>query len=331
MIIMSFIIKNKSMGIKYFIAGGAGFIGSTVTKSLLKETDTEAITIYDNFSSGSEKNIGEAIHNKKLRIVKNDIGELKDLEKEMRGHDFVYHFASNPDIARAVKEPDIDFWQGTYLTQNIVEAMRRNSVLKIVYASGSGVYGETGEVPVYESMGSLSPISTYGASKLAGEALLCAYAHMFDMDALAFRFANVIGPNQTHGVGYDFLRKLKQNPHELTILGDGSQSKSYLHVEDVIAGINVAREKAKGRFNVFNLATPDYLTVKEIAEMVVQVMNIQNVQFNFSGGDRGWKGDVPIVRFDTSLIRSLGWSPKRSTREAMMDALLSMKKELELI
>jgi UDP-glucose 4-epimerase len=318
------------MGIKYFIAGGAGFIGSTVTKSLLNEANTEAVTIYDNFTSGSEKNIGEAIHNKKLRIVKNDICELKDLEREMQGHDFVYHFASNPDIARAVREPDIDFWQGTYLTQNVLEAMRRNSVSKIVYASGSGVYGETGEVPVVENMGSLEPISTYGASKLAGEALICSYAHMFDMTALAFRFANVVGPNQTHGVGYDFLRKLKENPRELTILGDGSQSKSYMHVEDIIAGINVAREKAKGRFNVFNLATKDYLTVKEIAEMVVQIMHLENVQFNFTGGDRGWKGDVPIVRFNTDLIRSLGWNPKRTAREAMMDSLLSMKKELEI-
>lgn len=318
------------MGIKYFIAGGAGFIGSHVTKSLLADSNTGSVTIYDNFTSGSEKNIGESIHNKKLKIVRKDICELKDLEKEMQGHDFVYHFASNPDIARAVKEPDIDFWQGTYLTQNILEAMRRTSLSKIVYASGSGVYGETGETPVFESMGPLAPISTYGASKLAGEALICAYAHMFDMTALAFRFANVVGPSQTHGVGYDFIRKLKQNPHELTILGDGSQSKSYMHVEDVIAGINTARENAKGCYNVFNLATPDYLTVKEIAEMVVQIMHIQNVQLKYTGGDRGWKGDVPVVRFDTSLIRSLGWIPKRSAREAMIDSLLSMKKELEI-
>ena len=241
----------------------------------------------------------------------------------------VYHFASNPDIAKAVKEPDIDFWQGTYLTQNILEAMRRDSVLKIIYASGSGVYGETGEVPVYENMGSLNPISTYGASKLAGEALICAYAHMFNMEALAFRFANVVGPNQTHGVGYDFLRRLKQNPYELTILGDGTQSKSYIHIEDIIFGINTARDKAKGCYNVFNLAAPNYLTVTEIAEMTFQILNLQNVKLLFTGGDRGWKGDVPIVRFDTTSIRSLGWEPKRTTNEAMMDALLQMKKELE--
>lgn len=319
------------MGLKYFIAGGAGFIGSHVAKSLLKDSNTDCLTIYDNFTSGSEKNLGKSVNDKKLRIVKNDICELKDLEKEMKGYDFVYHFASNPDIARAVREPDIDFWQGTFLTQNILEAMRRNSVSKIVYASGSGVYGETGEVPVFENMGPLAPISTYGASKLAGEALICAYAHMFDMDALIFRFANVIGPYQTHGVGYDFLRKLKQNPTELTILGDGTQSKSYIHVDDIISGINTARKKAKGHFNVYNLSTQDYLTVKEIAEMVIQIMNIKNVEFKFTGGDRGWKGDVPIVRFDTSLIRSLGWNSKRTSREAMMDALLNMKKELKII
>ena len=317
------------MSTKYFLAGGAGFIGSHMAKFLLSLSETEKVTIYDNFSSGSVKYLEECINEKRLSIIRADICDLRRLEIEMKGHDVVYHFASNPDIARAVTEPDIDFWQGTYLTHNIVEAMRRCNVPKIIYASGSGVYGETGEVPVFENMGSLFPISTYGASKLAGEVLLCAYSNMFDMSALAFRFANVVGPFQTHGVGYDFLRRLKQNPKLLKILGDGSQSKAYIHVEDIIKGIQVARGKSHGRFNVYNLATQDYLTVNEIAEMALQVLKLDNVAFEYTGGNRGWKGDVPVVRFNTELIRSLGWKPQRTSREAMRDSLLKMKEELE--
>ncbi len=317
------------MNTKYFIAGGAGFIGSHMAKFLLKLTETKKVTIYDNFSSGDVKYLEDYISNKKLSIIRADISELNRLEIEMNGHDVVYHFASNPDIAKAATEPDIDFWQGTYLTQNVIEAMRRCNIKKIIYASGSGVYGETGELPVFEAMGPLLPISTYGASKLAGEALLCAYANMFNMCGLAFRFANVVGPFQTHGVGYDFLRRLKQNPGSLKILGDGTQSKAYIHVEDIIKGIQIAQEKSTGCFNVYNLATQDYLTVTEIAEMVVHILNLNNVNFEYTGGDRGWKGDVPVVRFNTELIRSLGWKPQRTSKEAMKDSLLKMKEELE--
>lgn len=317
------------MARKYFLAGGVGFIGSHTARTLLQESTTELVTIYDNFISGNEKYLGTFIHDARVQIIRADIGDLRKLQQSMRGHDFVYHFASNPEIARALEQPDIDFWEGTYLTQNVVEAMRCSSVRKIIYTSGSGVYGETGQKPVFENMGPLLPISTYGASKLAGEALLCSYAHMFDMEAITLRFANVVGPFQTHGVGYDFLRSLRKNPHCLRILGDGSQSKSYIHIDDVLSGIKIAVDKSKGCYNVYNLATQDYLTVKEIAEMAVRVMNLKDVKFEYTGGDRGWKGDVPVVRFNIDSMRSLGWFPRRTSAQAMMDSLLSMKEEFE--
>lgn len=314
---------------KYFIAGGAGFIGSHLTKKLLSRDSVEKITVYDNFSSGSLRLLGESVNDKRLTVLEADISKLDTLVEAMKGHDIVYHLASNPDIARAVTEPDIDFWQGTYLTQNVVEAMRRTGVKRIVYSSGSGVYGELGEREVFEDLGPLLPISTYGASKLAGEALICSYSHIFDIQGFVFRFANVIGPNQTHGVGLDFLKRLKQDPTQLRILGDGSQSKSYIHVEDILAGIDTAMEMASGRYNVFNLATGDYITVSEIAALAVGVMGLSNVKFNYTGGDRGWKGDIPVVRINTDRIRSLGWVPKRNTRQAMLHALQFMKAEMD--
>jgi UDP-glucose 4-epimerase len=184
----------------------------------------------------------------------------------MAGHDIVIHLASNPDIARAATEPEIDFYQGTALTNNVVEAMRRTGVRRILYASGSGVYGDLGELEVQEDYGPLIPVSTYGASKLAGEALISAYCFMFDLSGCAFRFGNVVGPRQTHGVGFDFVRRLRADPSRLSILGDGTQSKSYIHISDVVAAVLHANSYCMKPFETFNVATGDYITVTEIAE-----------------------------------------------------------------
>ena len=242
----------------------------------------------------------------------------------MAGHDLVFHFASNPDIARAATEPDIDFWEGTYLTQNVLEAMRRTGVRQILYASGSGVYGDTGLLEVAENHAPMLPISTYGASKLGCEALLCAYCHMFGIVGRAFRFANVVGPRQTHGVAYDFIRRLKEDPCRLRILGDGQQSKSYVHVDDVLSAMLLVQSRGGEGFDAFNVATGDYLTVREIADLVVGRLGLVNVEYEFAGGDRGWKGDVPVVRFNTAKIRSLGWTNQRTSHQAMADAVEAM-------
>lgn len=232
---------------KYSIIGGAGFIGSHVTRTILDEERDAGITVFDNFSSGQLWHFGDAVKDKRLEIIHDDIKNTQILKKAISGADVVYHFASNPDIAKAVTQPDIDFWEGTYLTNNVLEAMRASGVSKLIYASGSGVYGEVPREPIAEDYPHMKPISTYGASKLACEALMSAYSFMFGIDAAAFRFANVVGPNQTHGVGYDFIRRLQQNGKELRILGDGTQDKSYIYVDDVISAMRlVEKNTSKG-------------------------------------------------------------------------------------
>ena len=247
----------------------------------------------------------------------------------MQGHDIVIHLASNPDIARAATEPEIDFREGTLLTNNVVEAMRRSGTKNILYASGSGVYGDLGEREVDEDYGPLIPISTYGASKLAGEALICSYCHMFDFTGRAFRFGNVVGPRQTHGVGFDFLRQLIKNPRKLRILGDGTQSKSYIHVRDVIEAVLLASRSSRERFAIYNVAT-DYITVTEIAHLAAECagLNPSEVKFEYTGGDRGWKGDVPIVRLNTDRIRGLGWVCGSGSRQALRDSMMAMMSDL---
>jgi UDP-glucose 4-epimerase len=243
----------------------------------------------------------------------------------------VIHLASNPDISRAVTDPDIDFREGTQLTRDVLEAMRISGVPRILYASGSGVYGDLGTTEVSEDQGMLIPVSTYGASKLGGEALIASYCHMFGITGRAFRFANVVGPRQTHGVGFDFVRQLAANARVLRILGDGSQSKSYIWVGDVVNAVLSANEKSQNRFDVFNVGTGDYITVTEIAELAVEAMGLKPkfVGFEYTGGDRGWKGDVPIVRLNTNRIQNLGWRRSRSTRQALADSLRALIADME--
>jgi len=313
-----------------FVCGGAGFIGSHLTARLLRTEKVERVTIYDNFSSGTKRHLQGVLADPRLQIVEGDAKDLKTLTASMTGVDTVFHLAANPDIAKAVTQPDIDFWEGTYLAQNVIEAMRVNGVKRLLYMSGSGIYGENAEVAFPENYGPNRPISTYGASKLACEALICAYCHMFDMKARAFRFANVVGPRQTHGVGYDFVRRLKKDPSQLRILGDGSQSKSYIHVEDILEAVFLANEKSPERYDVFNVATGDYITVREIADLAGQVCGLKSgsVRYDYSGGDRGWKGDVPVVRFDCTKIKSLGWTCRRNSAEAMLHAMSAMRDEI---
>lgn len=313
-----------------FIAGGAGFIGSHLVHRLMTTTEAH-VTVYDNFSSGRMWHLEPHLESPRLSVQRGDIKDLEALVAAMGGHDVVYHFASNPDIARAAHQPDIDFWEGTYLTHNILEAMRITGVKKIIYASGSGVYGDVGELAVSEDYGPLQPISTYGASKLASEALICAYCHMFDMVGRVYRFANVVGPRQTHGVGFDFIRRLKQDPSQLRVLGDGKQSKSYIHVEDVLDAIAWADEHSQERFDVFNVATDDYITVTEIAHIAMKVLGLapDSVELTYTGERRGWKGDVPVVRFDLGKIHSLGWRAKRSSFQALFDSMQAISEQVD--
>jgi UDP-glucose 4-epimerase len=315
-------------GTSVCIIGGAGFIGSHFADTLLARPDTARLTLLDNFSSGREHHFAHHFGDPRLRVVRGDAANLPALTDVIRSHDLVIHLASNPDIARAVTEPEIDFYQGTLLTHNVVEAMRRAGVPRLLYASGSGVYGERGETLLSEDSTPLQPVSTYGASKLAGEALIASYCAMFGLTACAFRFANVVGARQTHGVGFDFLRRLRQDPTRLRILGDGRQSKSYVHVSDVVSAVLLANEQTESGFHVWNVATEDAITVTKIAELAVETLGVNPPpRFEYTGGDRGWKGDVPIVRLDSTRIRALGWVPRFNSREAMRRSLNDMAKE----
>jgi UDP-glucose 4-epimerase len=311
------------------IVGGAGFIGSHFADAMLALSNTRRLTIFDNFSSGREQHFAHHSGDPRLRIIRGDAANLQVLTTAMRGHGLVIHLASNPDIARAVTEPEIDFYQGTLLTNNVVEAMRRAGVNRLLYASGSGVYGERGETLLNEDSTPLQPVSTYGASKLAGEALIASYCAMFGITGCAFRFANVVGARQTHGVGFDFLRRLRQDPSRLRILGDGRQSKSYVDVSDVVSAVLLANKQTESGFHVWNVATEDAITVTEIAELAVETLGINpSPHFDYTGGDRGWKGDVPVVRLDSSRVRALGWTPRFDSREAMRRSLNTMANDL---
>jgi UDP-glucose 4-epimerase len=313
---------------KFFVTGGAGFIGAHLVNTLLDTTDA-TVTVFDNFSNGHRFHFGERVSDRRLTIIEADAQDQDKLIQAIQGHDIVYHFAANSDIARAQQEPAIDFLNGTLLTQNVLEAMRITGVRRIVFTSGSGVYGEVGSTPVQENYDRMLPISTYGACKLACEALISAYSFMFDITGTVFRFANVVGPHQTHGVAYDFIRRLAQNPAQLKIFGDGTQSKPYVHIEDILNAFFLMEKTQVGGYDVFNVGTQDYLTVREIADIVCERMGLSNVKYIFTGGSRGWKADVPVYRLNTDKIRSYGWRNERNSREsviAAVDAMLAYMK-----
>lgn len=314
---------------RWFIVGGAGFIGGHFADRLLATDEVEAVTIYDNFSSGREWHSDQHRTDTRFHIEHGEVADLEHLTRSMQGHQTVVHLASNPDIAAAIRDPDVDFREGTALTRAVVEAMRRSNARRILYASGSGVYGDLGLHEVHEDHGPLLPMSTYGASKLAGEALISAYAAMFDLSGVAFRFGNVVGSRQTHGVGFDFVRRLLHDPTRLEILGDGKQSKSYIHVDDVINAVLIANEFTDEAMRAYNVATGDYITVKEIAKLAAECVGLDpaSVRYEFLGGPRGWKGDVPIVRLDTCRIRALGWTCRDGSGDALRRAMLTLAED----
>jgi UDP-glucose 4-epimerase len=306
------------------VIGGAGFIGSHLVNRLLDDPKIQQITIYDNLSSGTMRHIESALVDRRVFFVQADIMEKDFLDIAMCRIDTVFMLAANPDISKAVTDPSIDFRQGTVLMQAVLESMRTHGVKNLYYMSGSGVYGDCGEAVLSEVM-PLKPISTYGASKAACECLISSYCHMFGFNAACFRFANVVGPKQTHGVGYDFIHKLWADPTKLEILGDGTQSKSYIHVHDILNAVFMVPLKG---FSVYNVATDDYLTVNEIVVLACEVMGA-NPELTYTGGKRGWSGDVPVVRFSSNKIRGLGWESDFTSTQAMQEALIAMKEDLE--
>jgi UDP-glucose 4-epimerase len=289
----------------YFITGGAGFVGSHFVDKLIAKKHN--VTVYDNLILGKKDNIKKHFNVSKFTFIKGDILSLRKLTKSMSGADVVIHLAANSDIIKSSKDPNVDLKNGTIGTYNILEAMRKNKIKKIIFTSSSVIYGEVKKLPINENLGPLFPISFYGASKLASEALISAYCHNYNFQSWIFRFGNVIGPKVTHGVVMDFYNKLKINNKKLTILGDGNQQKPYILVDDIVDGILFALNKAKKKVNYFNLGTKGSTKVKKITKEVLKYMNLKKVKIIYSGGKRGWPGDVTKVRLDNSKIKKLGY------------------------
>jgi UDP-glucose 4-epimerase len=313
---------------KCFVTGGAGFIGSHLVDRLM--TEGHSVVVYDNLSLGREDFIRHHYAKPAFKFIKGDLLDVDLLKSSMATSDVVFHLAANSDIVKSAKHTRIDLEQGTIATYNVLESMRECGTKKLVFTSSNVVYGEVEKLPIREDYGPLFPISFYGASKLAGEALISAYCHNFDFRCWIYRFANVIGPRVTHGVVLDFYRKLQKNNKELEVLGDGKQAKPYIEVHDVADGMLFGLAHSNDAVNYFNLATDGLTPVTVIAREVPRLLGLRNVELKFTGGVRGWPGDVSRVSLDMSKLKSLGWKPKYpSSDEACLVGTAAIIEEFE--
>ncbi len=306
------------------VTGGAGFIGSHLVGKLLKEGNK--VIAADNFTLGRRENVAAYAGSPDFELAELDVQNIDTLEALMEKHriDRVYHLAANSDIQQSAKDPMIDYRNTFNTTCSVLEAMRRTGCKKLFFASTSAVYGEKTDANITENMGGLAPISYYGGAKLASEAFISSYTHMNDFEVLIFRFPNVIGPNLTHGVIFDFIRKLQADPEVLTILGDGTQCKPYLYVLDLVDAIYSYSMKDRKGVEIFNIGVENATTVKEIADMVCERLGLKNVRYRYTGGNIGWKGDVPRFQYDLSKIKASGWKPGHDSNgsvRATLDAL----------
>jgi UDP-glucose 4-epimerase len=309
---------------KTLVTGGAGFIGSHLTDKLIAKGND--VVVFDNLSSGDLKNLEHVKDNKKFSFIKGDLLKAEEIEAALRNVSKVYHIAANPEVRLGEIDTKTHFEQNIVASYNLLEAIRKNNIKKIIFTSTSAVYGDAKVIPTPEDYPTM-PISTYGASKLAVEGMLSSFCHTFGMQAVVFRFANVIGSRSDHGVLIDFIKKLKNNPRELEILGDGTQTKSYIYIDDCIEGMLFGEEKAKNDFEIFNLGSEDKITVKEIADLVSNGLGLKDVRYKFTGGyeGRGWKGDVKLMQLSIDKIKKLGWKPKYGSKEAVRKAINDLK------
>ena len=313
------------------MTGGAGFIGSHLVDTLMGG-DGE-VSVLDNLSSGSLENIRQWLESPRFKFVRGDLLDKEDLAEALEGCEVFFHLAANPEVRLSSVEPDVHFRQNVVATYNLLEALRRSGAAEsLVFTSSSTVYGDASEIPTPEDYAPLVPISVYGASKLASEALITAYAHTYGFRAVIYRLANIVGPRSRHGVIYDFIRKLKTNPGELEILGDGTQAKSYLHVDDCVEAMLLGLAQSASRVEVSNLGSEDRVDVKTIAAVVVEEMGLGEVGFRFTGGvdgGRGWKGDVKYMHLAIDKLKTIGWRPRLNSVEAVRETAKSILEEMD--
>jgi UDP-glucose 4-epimerase len=302
--------------LRAIVTGGAGFIGSHLVDRLVSEG--YSVTVIDNLSCGYLENLEQHKNSREVKVLNVDLRDAKRLEKIFRGHDVVFHIAAHANIRESLSDHMADLENNVIATLNVLEAMCKNEIHELVFASTSAIYGEAAVRPTPEDY---FPVQTslYGASKLACEAYAQAYTEFASIRFWAFRFANVVGERCRRGVIWDFVHKLLKNPSELEILGDGKQSKEYLHVEDCVEGMMVGYRKASGKVNIFNLGMEEQTLVDRVADIVIEEMRLdkEKVKRRYTGGPRGWIGDNPVVQLSLERIKKLGWKPKVSSEEAI--------------
>ncbi|OLD01006.1 MAG: hypothetical protein AUJ07_12310 [Crenarchaeota archaeon 13_1_40CM_3_53_5] len=312
---------------RVLITGGAGFIGSQLCEKLVSMG--HKVSILDNFSSGKSGNIRSLSRpDDRIRLIKGDCKNPRDVKKALSRVQVVYHFAAKPEIRLDRSDPSTCFNENIYATYVLLEQMKNSEVETIGFASSSTVYGEAKLLPTPEDYGPLEPISIYGASKLASEGLISAYAHSYRMKAVILRLANIIGLRSNHGIISDFLKQIQKRPRELKILGDGNQTKSYLHIDDCISAILGATRNITRPVNVINIGSEDQLDVSTIAKLSLEEARLENTRIKFTQtipDGRGWNGDVRNMLLDISKLRSLGWRPKYTSEQAVR---LTMRSQL---
>jgi UDP-glucose 4-epimerase len=313
---------------RHLVTGGAGFIGSHLADALLARGDE--VVVYDNLSAGKEAFLAQHQGNPRYRFVHADVLDTADLALAMEGAGTVWHVAADPDVRTSGLRAEVHVNQNVIATLRVLEAMRVAGVRRIAFTSTSTVYGEARTIPTPEDYAPLEPISLYGASKLGSEALISAYCHTFDMQGLAFRFANIVGSRSTHGVTYDFYHKLKRDPKRLEILGDGRQQKSYCHVEDCVSAMLFCAQRFPTRFDVFNIGSDDAIDVFELARVAAQAWGLRGVEMVATGasGSGGWKGDVRRMGLSNGKIKALGWAPRHGSAQAIRATAESLAREL---
>ena len=301
-----------------FVTGAAGFIGSHLVDRLL--ADGHSVIGFDNFSTGREEFLADALPHQGFRLERGEILDLERLRRAMAGADFVFHLAANADVRFGTAHPRRDLEQNTIATWNVIEAMRTCGVRRLAFSSTGSVYGEPGVFPTPENCPFPVQTSLYAASKLAAEGMIEAYCEGFGMQAFIFRFVSILGPRYSHGHVIDFYAQLRDHPYQLNVLGNGRQRKSYLHVHDCVEAILCAIGNASAKVNRFNLGTNEYCEVNDSIGWITHHLGA-SPHIVYTGGERGWVGDSPFIFLDCSAIRSLGWEPHVSIREAVVDTL----------